>query len=45
MKSNETKDTSLDISKNKAISIKPILFTIESSNKELLKKKNVQGKN
>ena len=39
MKSNETKDTSLDISKNKAIPIKPILFTIESSNKELLKKK------
>ena len=39
MKSNETKDTSLDISKNKVILIKPILFTIESSNKELLKKK------
>ena len=39
MKSDETKDTSLDISKNKAIPIKPILFTIESSNKELLKKK------
>ena len=39
MKSNETKDTSLDISKNKANQNKPVLFTIKSPNNELLNKK------
>ena len=39
MKSNETKDTSLDISKNKANPNKPVLFTIKSPNNELLNKK------
>ena len=38
MKSNETKDTSLDISKNKANPNKPVLFTIKSPNNELLNK-------
>ena len=39
MKSNEQKNTSSDSSENKEKSNKPVLFTIQSPNNELLKKK------
>ncbi len=39
MKSSEPKDTSLDSSEKKSSQNKPVLFTIESPNKKLLKKK------
>ena len=39
MKSSEPKDTSIDSSEKKSSQNKPVLFTIESPNKKLLKKK------
>ena len=39
MKSSEQKDTSIDSSEKKSSQNKPVLFTIETPNKKLLKKK------
>ena len=40
MKSSEPKDTSIDSSEKKSSQNKPVLFTIESPNKKLLKKRD-----